>query len=73
MTLAIVNTALAFTPWNRSLQNLSAVESCVINDTTLVRIAVLAWLLPGERLLLYEVSALIVAAVGISMLSLKSS
>jgi drug/metabolite transporter (DMT)-like permease len=40
--LALVNTALAFTLWNRSLRNLSAVESSVINNTMLVQIAVLA-------------------------------
>ena len=46
--LAIVNTALAFTLWNLSLQQLSAVESAGINNTMLVQIALLAWLLLGE-------------------------
>lgn len=46
--LALVNTALAFTLWNLSLQRLSAVESAGINNTMLVQIAVLAWLLLGE-------------------------
>jgi drug/metabolite transporter (DMT)-like permease len=71
--LAVVNTALAFTLWNRSLQTLSAVESSVINNTMLIQIAVLAWLFLGERLAPREVFGLILAAVGILMASLKSS
>jgi drug/metabolite transporter (DMT)-like permease len=46
--LAVVNTALAFTLWNLSLQRLSAVESASINNTMLVQIAVLAWIFLGE-------------------------
>jgi drug/metabolite transporter (DMT)-like permease len=63
--LAVVNTALAFTLWNRSLQELSAVESSMINNTMLVQIAVLAWLFLGEPLGLREVAGLALAAVGI--------
>jgi drug/metabolite transporter (DMT)-like permease len=70
--LALVNTALAFTLWNRSLQNLSAVESSVINNTMLVQIAVLAWLFLGEQLVLREMIGLILAAGGILIASLKS-
>jgi drug/metabolite transporter (DMT)-like permease len=47
--LAVVNTAFAFTLWNRTLQVLSATESTMINNTMLVQIAVLAWLFLGER------------------------
>ena len=43
-------TAFAFTLWNLSLQRLSAVESASVNNTMLVQIALLAWLLLGERL-----------------------
>jgi len=46
--LAVVNTALAFTLWNVSLQTLSASESSVINNTMLIQIAILAWLFLGE-------------------------
>jgi drug/metabolite transporter (DMT)-like permease len=46
--LAVVNTALAFTLWNRSLQHLTATESAAINNTMLIQIAVLAWLFLGE-------------------------
>jgi drug/metabolite transporter (DMT)-like permease len=47
--LAVINTAFAFTLWNRTLQVLSATESTMINNTMLVQIAVLAWLFLGER------------------------
>jgi drug/metabolite transporter (DMT)-like permease len=46
--LAVVNTALAFTLWNLSLQRLTAVESASINNTMLVQIALLAWVFLGE-------------------------
>jgi drug/metabolite transporter (DMT)-like permease len=71
--LAIVNTALAFTLWNRSLQSLSAVESSVVNNTMLIQIAVLAWLFLGEELALREVLGLILAAAGILLASLRSN
>lgn len=48
--LAVVNTALAFTLWNKSLQTLSAVESSIINGTMLPQIAILAWIFLGEPL-----------------------
>lgn len=46
--LAAVNTALAFTLWNRSLQLLSATESAAINSTMLIQIGLLAWWFLGE-------------------------
>jgi drug/metabolite transporter (DMT)-like permease len=46
--LAVVNTALAFTLWNRSLRQLAAVESAAVNNTMLIQIAGLAWLFLGE-------------------------
>ncbi len=46
--LAVVNTAAAFTLWNRSLRELSALESATINNTMLIQIALLAWVFLGE-------------------------
>jgi drug/metabolite transporter (DMT)-like permease len=69
--LAVVNTALAFTLWNKSLQKLSAVESSIINNTMLIQIAVLAWLFLGEQLALRDVVGLILATVGILVAHLK--
>ncbi|MFP4344391.1 MAG: DMT family transporter [Anaerolineales bacterium] len=71
--LAAVNTALAFTLWNRSLQQLSAVESSTINNTMLVQVALLAWLFLGEVLTLRDVAGLILAAAGILITQLKPS
>ena len=46
--LAAVNTAWAFTIWNRSLQRLSATESAAVNNTMLIQIGLLAWLFLDE-------------------------
>jgi drug/metabolite transporter (DMT)-like permease len=62
--LAVVNSALAYTLWNRAQRTLSAIESSVINNTMLFQIAVLAWLFLGERLRLAEVVGILLAALG---------
>lgn len=62
--LAVVNTAFAFTLWNRTLQQLSAVESSIINNTMLVQIALLAWLFLDEPLGWREVLGIVVATLG---------
>jgi drug/metabolite transporter (DMT)-like permease len=61
--LALVNTALAFSLWNLSLRQLSAVESAGLNNTMLIQIAVLAWLFLGE-------TPGLVALAGIALVSL---
>ncbi len=48
--LAVINTALAFTLWNHTLQRLTAMESSIINNTMLLQIILLAWLFLGEPL-----------------------
>lgn len=70
--LAVVNTALAFTLWNRSLQTLTAVESSVLNGTMLIQIAVLAWVVLGERLDGRQIAGLAVAAAGALLVQLRS-
>lgn len=62
--LAVVNTAFAFTLWNRTLQTLSATESSVVNNTMLVQIAVLGWVFLGESLTPLDVVGLGVVTVG---------
>lgn len=69
--LAVVNSALAFTLWNRSLVVLSAVESSVINNTMLIQIAVLAWLFLGERPTPVQVGGLVVATLGVVLVQVK--
>lgn len=63
--LAVVNTAFAFTLWNHTLRALTATESSAINNTMLVQIAVLAWLLLGEDLTARQWVALMIVSVGI--------
>jgi drug/metabolite transporter (DMT)-like permease len=69
--LALVNTAFAFTLWNHTLRNLTAVESSIINGTMLVWIPVLAVLFLGERVNGKEIVALGVVAVGTLIVQLR--
>jgi len=62
--LALVNTALAFTLWNKSLQTLTAVESSIINGTMLPQIAFLAWIFLGELLGSKEILGLCLVGAG---------
>jgi len=68
--LAVVNTAFAFTLWNRTLQRLSAVESSIINSTMLIQIAVLAWIFLGERITWAEGLGLLLAGAGVLIVQL---
>ena len=62
--LALINTAVAFTLWNRSLQELSAVEASVLNGMMLPQIVILAWIVLGEALTIKEIAGLLLAVVG---------
>lgn len=62
--LAVVNTAIAFTLWNKSLQTLTAVESSIINGTMLPQIAILAWIFLGEPLGIKEIFGLTFVLAG---------
>jgi drug/metabolite transporter (DMT)-like permease len=69
--LAVINTALAFTIWNFTLQKLSAMESSIINGTMLIQIAILAWIFLGEAITLQEGLGMLIAANGAVMVQLK--
>lgn len=69
--LAVVNTAIAFTLWNRSLRQLAAMESSVINGTMLVQIAILAVIFLGETLTLRQVGGLGLATAGALMVQFR--
>lgn len=71
--LAILNTALAFTIWNYTLQNLTAMESSIINGTMLIQIAVLAWIFLGEAITLQEGIGMLIAAFGALFVQLRKS
>lgn len=65
--LAVVNTALAFTLWNRALGTLRAVEASVVNNTMLIQIAVLGWLFLGQSLTPVDWVALGAATAGAAL------
>jgi drug/metabolite transporter (DMT)-like permease len=69
--LAVVNTAFAFTLWNHTLRTLSAVESSIINSTMLVQIALLAWLLLGERFTSQQGTGMVLVALGALLVQLR--
>ena len=62
--LAVVNTAVAFTLWNRTLRVLSAMESTIINNTMTIQIAILAVLFLGESLNAKSIAGLALAVIG---------
>ncbi len=69
--LASINTAFAFTLWNKSLQVLSAVESGIINNSMLVQIALLSIIFLGDTLSIRGWISLLIAILGMGMVSLK--
>jgi drug/metabolite transporter (DMT)-like permease len=62
--LAVLNTACAFTLWNRSLRRLAAVESSAINNTMLIQIAVLAWVFLDEAPGIGGVAGIVIVSAG---------
>ena len=69
--LAVVNTALAFTWWNKALQKLEAMEASIINNTIMVQIAVLAWVVLGERMDSLEILGVTLTAIGAVLVQLR--
>jgi drug/metabolite transporter (DMT)-like permease len=69
--LGIVNTAFAFSLWNKSLQTLTAVESSLIANTMLIQIAVLSWIFLDEKLNINDLVGLAVAAFGVLLAHLR--
>lgn len=69
--LAVVNTALAFTLWNHTLQRLSAVQSSIINNTMLIQIALLAWIFLREPLGWEASAGIVLAAAGALLVQLR--
>lgn len=66
LLLSIVNTAIAFTLWNKAMQKLQALEITIINNTMLIQITFLAVIFLGERPKLLEWVGLVI--LGISAL-----
>ncbi len=71
--LATVNTALAFTIWNRTLQTLRAVDSNVINSMMLPQIVVLSIIFLGERPDTVDYLALTLITICVLLLQLSQT
>ena len=69
--LAIVNSAFAFTLWNRTLRTLAAVESSVINNTMMIQIPILAWVFLDERPTGQQIFGLALAVIGVLLVQLR--
>lgn len=69
--LAVVNTAFAFTLWNRILRTLTAMESSIINGTMLIWIPVFAVVFLGERLAWKEAFGLVAVGIGTLIVQLR--
>ncbi|MFZ5823681.1 MAG: DMT family transporter [Bacillota bacterium] len=64
LLLAVVNTAFTFPLWAHTQKVLAPFETSTLNNTMLVQIALLAWLLLGESLGLQKVIAILVVTAG---------
>lgn len=71
--LASVNTAFAFTLWNKTLQELSAMESGVLNNAMLIEIALLSSIFLGDTLTGKDWISLLIATAGMVMVNLRGS
>ncbi len=69
--LAVANTALAFTLWNRTMRVLSAMESGIINNTMMIQIPILALLFLGEHITWREGLGMVLAGIGIVIVQLR--
>jgi drug/metabolite transporter (DMT)-like permease len=69
--LAIVNTAFAFTIWNRTQRTLTAVESSLINSLMMPQIAILAFIFLQETITVKEIIGLAFVALGVFIVQTK--
>jgi drug/metabolite transporter (DMT)-like permease len=71
--LSLINTSFAFTLWNSTLRQLTAVQSSIINGTMLVQIALLAWIFLGEEISSAKIIGMLLASGGAILVQLKFS
>lgn len=69
--LALVNTAFAFTLWNKTLRTLTATESSVINNMMLLQIPLLAWIFLGETISAQQAVGMALAGAGILIVQVR--
>ncbi len=65
--MAVINTAFAFTMWNRTMQVLRATENASIANTLMVQVPILAYIFLGERISLRQILGLGLVVVGVVM------
>lgn len=63
--LVAVNTAFAFTLWNKTLRTLSSAESSAINNAMIPQIALFAWVFLGEPLSARDIATLSIVIAGV--------
>jgi drug/metabolite transporter (DMT)-like permease len=73
LLLSVVNTALAFTLWNRSLRVLHASESSIINNTMLFQVAILGWVFLDEAMTVRQVIGMCIAGCGAIVAQIRYS
>lgn len=68
--MAVINTAFAFTLFNRTMRVLRATETAAITNTLMIQVPLLAFLFLGERISLRQVLGLCLILVGVVMVQL---
>ncbi len=71
--LAVVNTALAFTIWNKAMQTLRAIDITIINSTMLPQIVVLSILFLGESLTPLDWVGLIILIISVTLVQVNQA
>ena len=71
--LSIVNTAIAFTIWNKTMQSLRAVDSTLINSTMLPQIVILSLVFLGEAPDLLEWIGLLLLTASVTIVQISQA
>jgi drug/metabolite transporter (DMT)-like permease len=71
--LSLVNTALAFTLWNRALRTLTALEGGILANAQIVEVALMAWIVLGERLAGQKIIASLIILAGVVVVQLDQA
>jgi len=71
--LSVVNTAFAFTLWNRAMQTLRAVDMSIINSTMMPQIALLAVWFLGEMPTILDWVGLAVLGISVALVQVDQA
>ena len=67
-----MNTAFAFTVWKKTQQELTALESSLINNSMLIQISVMAWIFLGETYTKIGIVGIVIASTGLIISNIKA-